>query len=194
MVSTRVWRVAGLGLGLILMLSGCAVAVIGGGAEAGLVSHASRSLGTIVDDHVIELRTRGAIDGQASLRRAVHIGVYSEAGTLLLTGEAPTPELRDEVLRLAQGIPNVKRIVNEIEIAPPSTMGERAEDSWLTTEVKGRLVGTKGVDATHIRVITSDQVVYLMGLVSQANGAAAAAAASQVADVTRIVEVFQFTQ
>ena len=179
--------------GLVLLLSGCAVAVIGGGAEAGLVSHASRSLGTLVDDHVIELRTRGVIDGQADLRHAVHIGVYSEAGTLLLTGQAPTPELRDEVLRLAQGVPNVKRIVNEIAIAAPSTVGERAEDSWLTTQVKGRLVGTKGIDATHIRVITSDQVVYLMGLVPQAEGAAAASAASEVPDVLRIVELFQFT-
>ncbi|HET9122948.1 MAG TPA: BON domain-containing protein [Acidiferrobacteraceae bacterium] len=180
-------------LAAMVLLSGCAAAVIGGGAEAGLVSHASRSLGTIIDDHVIELRTRGVIDGQPDLRHAVHINAYSEAGTLLLTGEAPTPELRDEVLRLAQGVPNVKRIVNEITIAPPSTMAERAEDSWLTTQVKARLVGTRGIDATHIRVITSNQVVYLMGLVPRAQGEAAASAAAAVPNVVRIVELFQYS-
>ncbi|MHB1951727.1 MAG: BON domain-containing protein [Acidiferrobacteraceae bacterium] len=175
-------------------LASCAPAVIGGAAGAGLTAHDSRSFGTVVDDHLIELRARGAIYGNPDLRHEAHIGVYSENGTLLLTGQATSPELRDKALLLVRSVPHVKRIVNQIEIAPPSTLGQRAEDSLLTAEVKARIAAAGGVDPTHVRVITSDQVVYLMGLVPASQGQIAAKAASRTPGVRRVVELFEFNR
>lgn len=178
---------------LALALGGCAPLIIGGSTGAGFVAHDARSLGTVIDDHIIEIRVRGAIDGNPELRNRTHIVSYSENGTVLLTGQAPTPELRDEALALVQKIPHIKRIVNQIEIGPPSSFAQRAQDSWITTEVKARLLATKGVDATRVRVITADQVVYLMGLVPPGQGQAAAESASHVPNVQKIVELFDAT-
>lgn len=180
-------------LAISVALPGCAPLIIGGSTGAGFVAHDARSFGTVIDDHIIEIRIRGAIDGNPQLRNQTHIVSYSENGTVLLTGEAPTPELRDQVLALVQKIPHIKRIVNQIEIGPPSSFAERAQDSWITTEVKARLLATKGVDATHIRVITSDQVVFLMGLVPAGQGQAAAESASHVPNVQKIIELFDPT-
>ncbi|MHB1528154.1 MAG: BON domain-containing protein [Acidiferrobacteraceae bacterium] len=177
-----------------VLLGGCAPLVIGGAVGTGLVAHDSRSFTEIVDDQLIQLRARGAIAGNPALRRSTHIQVYSENGTVLLTGQAPTPELRDKALLLVRVIPHIKRIVNQIEIAPPSTLAQRTEDSWLTTEVKAHLVATRGVDPTRIRVITAHRVVYLMGLVPPSEGQAAAVAASEVPGVHRIVELFDFNR
>lgn len=173
------------------LASGCAPLIIGGGAEAGLMSHDPRSLGEIVDDHLIEVRARADIDSEKDLRQQTHVSIDSEDGTVLLTGQAPTPEMRDKILALVQAVPHVKRIVNAIDVAVPSTVSQRTEDSWITTQVKGRLLGTHGVDATHVRVITSNQIVYLMGLVPAAEAKAAADAASDVPNVRKVVDLFE---
>ncbi len=193
-MARRVTRLCGCCLLVAVLLGGCAPLVIGGAVGAGLVAHDSRSLAEIADDQLIQLRARGAIAGNSALRHRTHIQVYSENGTVLLTGQAPTPELRDKALLLVRVIPHIKRIVNQIEIAPPSTFAQRTEDSWLTAEVKAHLVATRGVDPTHIRVITAHRVVYLMGLVPPSEGQAAAVAASEVPGVRRIVELFDFNQ
>lgn len=188
---------ARLAVGCVLasgVLGGCAPVVIGGATGAGLTAHDSRSLGTVLDDHLIELRAHGAIYGNPVLRHGTHIGVYSENGTVLLTGQAKSPELRDKVLLLVRTIAHIKRIVNQIEIGPPSTIAQRAEDSWLTAYVKTRIAAAGGVDPTHVRVVTSDQVVYLMGLVPASEGQIAAEAASRAPGVRRVVELFQFNR
>ena len=95
---------------------------------------------------------------------------------------------------LVENIPHIKRIVNQIEIGPRSTIAQRAEDSWLTAYVKTRIAAAGGVDPTHVHVITSDKVVYLMGLVPASEGQIAAEAASRAPGVRRVVELFQFNQ
>ncbi len=173
-------------------LQGCAPVIIAGAAAGADVAHDRRTLGSIVNDTTVEIKATGILDPDPQLKNDVHVSVTSVNGIVLLTGQAPTAELRDLVLSKIRTIPSIRRIVNEIKIAPLSTLADRARDTWITTEVKARFVATKGLDPTRVTVVTADSNVYLMGLVTPQEGQLATNAAANVRGVTRVVELFEY--
>lgn len=171
---------------------GCAELIVVGGATAAVAAHDRRTVGSFVDDEGIEWKAVAAINSDDKLYKEVHINVTSMNGVVLLTGEAPTAEQRDGVLTAVRSVPAVRRIVNEIRITPPTTLGSRSNDAWITGKVKSKLVGTEGLDSTRVKVVTENAVVYLLGLVNKKEGELATEAARQVAGVQRVVKLFEY--
>lgn len=172
--------------------SGCAGVAAGGVAAGGLAMHDRRSVGALMDDAGIELKISAMIQADSELAFQTHIKADSVNGIVLLTGEAATPELRDRVLGLVREIQSVRRIVNEMRIAPPSSFSERSRDAWLAGKAKAKLVATRNIDATRVHVITTDRSVYLMGLVGQQEGDIATEAVRTVAGIDRVVKLFEY--
>ncbi len=156
------------------------------------IAHDRRTLGAIIDDQAIEMKAGAALIGDNGLKKTAHVNVTSMNGIVLLTGETATPEARDQVLNHVRAINGVRRINNELRIVEPSAMSARSRDSLITTAVKSRLLVTRGVRPSQIKVITEDGVVYLMGLVTQAEGELAAEQAATIDGVTRVVKIFEF--
>ena len=104
-----------------------------------------------------------------------------------------TPALRQRAVDKVKGIDKVRTIHDELEIAPPTSVKQQSRDTWLTTRVKSAMLGAEGLDAAHIKVVTENDVVYLMGLVAHAEGERAARTAQTVEGVKRIVTVFEYT-
>ncbi|HSC22865.1 MAG TPA: BON domain-containing protein, partial [Casimicrobiaceae bacterium] len=61
------------------------------------------------------------------------------------------------------------------------------------SKVKARLVEANKVPVNLIKVVTERQVVYLMGIVSHAEGDAAGQVAATTSGVQRVVKVFEYT-
>jgi osmotically-inducible protein OsmY len=171
---------------------GCAELIVVGSATAAVAAHDRRTVGSFVDDEGIEWKAVAAINADDKLYKEVHINVTSMNGVVLLTGEAPTAEQRDGVLTAVRSVPAVRRIVNEIRITPPTTLGSRSNDAWITGKVKSKLVGTEGLDSTRVKVVTENAIVYLLGLVNKKEGELATEAARQVAGVQRVVKLFEY--
>ncbi len=194
--ATCTWSFARCVLATILLagvLQGCAPVIIAGAAAGADVAHDRRTLGSIVNDTTVELKATGRLDTDPHLKNAVNISVTSVNGIVLLTGQAPTADLRDQVLATIRTIPSIRRIVNEIQIAPLSTLADRTRDTWITGEVKSRFLVAKGLDPTRVKVVTADSSVYLLGLVNQQEAKLATNAAANVRGVVRVVELFEYT-
>jgi osmotically-inducible protein OsmY len=187
------WRHAVPGLAVALSLHGCApAAVVAGGATAVVVAQDRRSVGAQIDDETIEVRAGSAISGEPHLKGQVHVNVTSFNGIVLLTGEARDSEARDLVLAQVRTVPNVRRVVNEVRIAEPSSIGKRGSDTWLTTKVKGKLTAAEGLESSQIKVVTENAAVYLMGLVNRDEAERASEAARTVGGVERVMRVFEY--
>lgn len=177
----------------LVTLYGCpAPVLVAGGAAAGAATGERRTTGTVVEDNSIELKAQETIYTDDRLKKQVHVNVTSYNGIVLLTGEAPTAEMRDAVTSLVQPIPKVRQIYNEIAVAPQSSLSDRSQDTWITTKVKARLVGNKEVAGLTIKVVTERRIVYLMGMVTQAEGEAATRLAREVDGVSQIVKMFEY--
>lgn len=179
-------------LGVITLAQGCAPVILAGGATAGVVATDRRTFGAFVDDSAIELKARKALNSDPEIGDDVHVNITSLNGIVLLTGETTTGELRDRVIEHIRNIQGIRRVVNEIRVAEPRAFMYTSNDSWITGKVKSRLIGTENIPSAHIKVVTENSVVYLMGLVTQKEGELAASSTQQVSGVARIVKLFEY--
>jgi osmotically-inducible protein OsmY len=90
----------------------------------------------------------------------------------------------------------VRTVYNEIQIGEPTSLASRADDSYITAEVKARFVGLKdkGFDVTRVKVVTENSVVYLMGLVNKSEAEDAVSAARRVSGVRKVVTAFEYVE
>lgn len=180
-------------LGATALAQGCAPVIVAGGATAAVAATDQRSVGTQLDDQNIELTARRRINHDDRLADGVHVNFTCFNGTLLLTGEAATAEKRDIVVSLVDRLEGVKRVVNEISVAEPTTLGSRSNDSWITGQVKTRLLADEKTPGSRVKVITENGTVYLMGLLTQKEGEFAAEGARTAGGVKRVVKLFEYT-
>lgn len=182
-------RLIGLTVASLLAanLSACFPLVAGGVAASAMVATDRRTSGTYVEDQGIELKAAKQL---AERFAGSHVNATSYNRAVLLTGEA-VDEAQKEAIELAvRGIPNVRRVYNHLVVAPASTLANRNNDTWLTTKVRTRLLEGQGYPPNAIKVVTERGVVYLLGLVSDAEGEAAAQVAARTAGVRQVVTLF----
>ena len=179
-------------LSLVPLLQSCATVIVAGAATGAVVATDRRTVGSMADDEAVELKASAGISADNQLKGQVHINVTSMNGIVLLSGEAVSAEARDRALSQVRTIPSIRRIHNEVRIAPLSTFGERSLDSWYTTKVKSRLLFTRDLDSNRIKVVTENTTVYLLGLVTQREGDIAANSTAQVSGIGGVVKLFEF--
>ena len=170
-------------------LAGCfGAAVVGAGAGALMLADRRISENYVADEG-IELRAANQISQNHGEK--VHINVTSFNRMVLLTGEAPTAAIKADIEKLVSGVPNVKSISNELAIAGPSSFGGRGNDSYITSKVKARFVDANRFSANNVKVVTEAGVVFLLGLVTQAEANAAVEIARTTGGVQKVVRVFE---
>ena len=157
-------------------LSACVPLVIGGAAATtAVVATDRRSSGVQLDDQNTTFRVESQIATKLGPTARVNASVYN--GQVLLTGDVPTEAAKAEAGAIAQSIERVKRVSNQLTVGPATSFSTRSNDTWLTSKVRSTLINTKYVPSRTILVTTDKGVVYLMGLVTQAEGDYAANAA-----------------
>jgi osmotically-inducible protein OsmY len=92
---------------------------------------------------------------------------------------------------IAQTIPGVRRIHNELLIADLTSFSSRSNDSWITSKVKAELLNSKDVDATRVKVVTEKGNVFLMGLVTEKEAGIAVDIARNVKEVSKVTRIFE---
>ncbi len=174
------------------LLGGCVAAVGAGAVTGAAMAHDRRTTGTFVDDNLIELKAVGALQTDKELWNYSHLNVTSFNNIVLLTGESPSEALRQRAAQTVANLQKVRKVHNEVVVAAPSSMVSRSGDTLITGKVKTALINKDDVDATRIKVVTENGVVYLMGLVTQTEADAATEVARRVGGVQRVVRIFEY--
>jgi osmotically-inducible protein OsmY len=174
------------------LLQGCVAPVVAAGVGAGAIFTSSdrRSAGSMVEDDTIESKSQKRIEEK--YKDSVHVSVTSYNRFALITGTAATETAKMDIERIVGSIPNVKGIANEVIVASVSSNSTNAADSRITGNVKVRFVKSPAFKADHIKVVTENSVVYLMGLVTHAEADASSDIASTTSGVQKVVRVFEY--
>ncbi|MFK5984250.1 MAG: BON domain-containing protein [Pseudomonadota bacterium] len=176
-----------------ILQTGCAAFVVGAGTAAA-VAHDHRTAGDMLEDENIEFKYINKIYQDKHLSENAHINATSYNGWMLLTGEAPTEADRQTLYNLAANIKNVTRIFNEISISQPSSITTRSKDIYITSKVKAQLLANKNTEAYHVKVVTENGVVYLMGLINQEQADEVIKVIQKISGVQRIIKLFDYSQ
>jgi osmotically-inducible protein OsmY len=187
----RVLACVAIVLGTGAALTGCVPAVIAVGAGGtALVATDRRTTGTQVDDEGIELKIAQQANAQYGDR--IHLNVTSYNGIVLLTGEVPDQGVWASVGNLAKTTEKVRVVQNELVVAPNTDMSQRTNDTYITSKVKTRMIEANKFPPNAVKVVTERGVVYLMGIVTRPEGAAAGETAATTSDVVRVIKLFEY--
>lgn len=171
------------------LLQGCVgAAAVGVGAGALMIGD-RRLTETYIADEGIEIRVANRIAERFGDKAHVNASSYNRS--VLLTGEVPDAAAKAEAEKIAAGVPNVKAISNEIEVAGVSSLSARSNDAFITSKVKGRFVDANKFAVNHVKVVTENGAVYLLGMVTQREADAAVEVARTTGGVRKVVRVFE---
>lgn len=174
-----------------LLLQGCVGAVVVGSAAVGTKAATDpRTVGTQVDDGTLELRVNSALSKDEQIKKQARINVTAYQGKVLLVGQAPTTDLSSRAKQIAMGVDGAIEVYNEIRQGQPIGMGTAASDTWITSKVRTQLLSSDQVKSSNVKVTTENGEVFLLGLVTDREGRAAADIASRVSGVKHVTTAF----
>ena len=176
---------------LVPFVSGCALLVATGVGTGVAMSQDRRTNGTFIEDEAIEMKSDRRISEKYGGN--VHVNITSFNRHVLLTGEAPSEAAKADVGDLVNKVENVRSVVNEIAVGPVSTFASRSDDTLITSKVKGRFMDGGAFQINHVKVVTENGVVYLLGLVNRHEAESAVRIASSTSGVRKVVKVFEYT-
>ena len=181
------WKLAAMVLAAPL-LQGCFPLAVTGVGAAAVMATDRRTTGTYIEDESIEWK---AIARLRQDNRGAHVNATSYNRRVLLTGEAPTTDEKKRIEDVVKQIPNVREVINEIAVGNVTTFTTRGNDALVTSNVKARLANSGRISPTHVKVVTENGVVYLMGLVNAAEADTAAEIARNTQGARSVVKVFE---
>lgn len=120
----------------------------------------------------------------------IAISTYHEE--MLLAGQVPNAWQRIKAEQEIREVADPKIIYNLITIRPPTSVLKRMSDTWITTKIKTKLIASRDVDVTQVKVVTENGTVYLMGVLLPEQAKAAVDVASNTAGVQNVVKIFSY--
>ncbi len=179
-----------LALSAVPLLQGCFPVVAAGAGAAAMVAIDRRQPEVVLGDQRIETVASTRLGER--FKDQAHVNVTSFNYVVLITGEAPAEKMKGEIEQLVREIPQVKSVVNELQISAPSSFGSRSNDTYLTGRVKAGFVSVDKFSPNDVKVVTEGGVVYLMGLVTRKEADDATEAARSTGGVRKVVRVFEY--
>ena len=179
----------------ITFLSGC-VSLISAGASTAItaisVENDRRTSGEIVDDKTLNLRLlTWSSSNEAVSQSNISFLVFKKI--ILVAGQAPDAKTKSLILSEIQSkFTEANRVIDEISISKNISFIDKAKDVAITGLIEASLFNQEVVNPTHIRVMTENGVVYLMGDVMKREADSAVKVASSVNGVKSIIKHFNY--
>ena len=171
-------------------LQGCVPAVAVGVGAGVMIAQDRRTTEAYIDDQKIESKAAQLIDEQIS--SVMHVNVTSFNYRVLISGEVPDDDTKAEIEKIVSGIEKVRDVADELAVSPISSLASRSNDGLITSNVKLRLMNNEHFNADHIKVVTENGTVYLMGLVKHAEADTSTEITSTTQGVQRVIRMFEY--
>lgn len=174
-------------LALLLALGGCVSTAIGAAATGATVVAQERSVGDAVDDLTIRTTLNKLfLEESFGLYNDVSFGVVE--GRVLLKGSVEKPENRITATKLAWRAAGVREVINEIQVTDQGGIVDYAKDTWISIQLKTKMLFEKDVLSINYSVETVNGTIYLMGIAQdQKEIDRVIALAREVPDVVEVV-------
>ena len=171
-------------------LQGCFPVIAAGVGTGALMASDRRTAGTYIEDEGIEVKAGSQVG--LKYKDSAHVNVTSFNRRVLITGEAPNEETKADIAKIVAAVANVKAVSNELTVSGNTGIASRSSDGLITADVRLRFINNKVFDPEHVKIVTENGTVFLMGMVYHKEADAAAEIASTTSGVQRVVKVFEY--
>ena len=148
--------------GIVLLTAGCNRQEA---ISANTPAPATTTVGTDIDDTVLTTKVKSALLSDQELK-SFDIKVETRKDLVLLSGFIDSLVRAERAILVARGVDGVKGVENRMTIKEGgTTVGNKVDDSIVTTKVKSALLSDPEVKSIDIAVVTRKGEVQLSGFV-----------------------------
>ncbi len=176
---------------LVIAMTGCGSLLATFESDTIEEDPGTRTMAQQIEDESIETKAIINIRAFDDAFDEANLVVVSYNGFVLVTGQVANLDLKAEVPNVLRKISGVRRIYNELEVRENADAESYANDLWLTTQVKSKLLITSNTPSKRTKVVTENSVVYLMGLLTSEEADRVAEVAAGISGVLRVVRLFE---
>ncbi len=153
-------------LSIICLATSCAPAYVGGAGVTALGAAQERRIGSAAEDSAIWAKIKNAYFQYDVDRIFTPIDVKVTEGRVLLNGTVTDNDAKLEAIRLAWSVKGVKEVINEIRVKKGHNFDikQYAQDSFITSQIRGKLLIEKNLRSINYTLDTIDGVVYILGI------------------------------
>ncbi len=144
------------------VLTGCAGALVGAGATAGIAAAQEGGVKRAWSDAQIQAEIN-KLWFEYDVDTFTKLDLTVNQGRVLIIGVVQKPETRVEAVRLAWQPPGVKQVINEIRVAKGEGVTGFARDTWITSRLRAAITFNRDIQSINYSIDTVQGTVYLMG-------------------------------
>jgi len=121
----------------------------------------------------------------------VNLAVFNKA--IVIVGQVPSEDVKNKITEAISKIKNVKTVHNKMVVSLTSNLKQRAKDTITTSNVKARMFLNLKNDLypLHVKIMTENDVIYLLGLVNDKEADEAIRIAKSSKGVKLVVPLFE---
>ncbi len=150
---------------ILIYISGCASALIGGVATVGLATVQERSLKDSAIDLKLELQLQKKLFEANKDKLFATVDVIIIEQRIMLIGNVESQEVRDLATKISWEVsPKIKAVLNELTIGGKSTLLSEAKDIRISLSLSGLLIGDIDISDINFSHSVSKQVIFLIGI------------------------------
>jgi len=113
---------------------------------------------------------------------------------VLVVGQAASQEIIEKITQKLKSIENIGQVYNRMTIGEKISYKARANDSVITVNIISRVLSKEkegSLSPLHLKVLTEDRIVYLMGLLSEEEAEQAENIAQTSRGVKKVVSLIE---
>ena len=157
-----VWFRLGALLLPLAAVSGCVAVVVGGAAVGGYAILASDlPAKQQLRDYAIKAEVAQSW-GQFNRELPHLLDATVFDGQVLITGRVPDEQWHEEGVKRAWKVEGVKQVFDDIVIGPDTHFADSARDTWISTRLRGELVGDPQIKSINYTIKTEGGVVHIV--------------------------------
>jgi len=150
---------------ILIYLSGCVSAVIGGVATVGIATVQERSVKDFAIDLKLELQVQKKLFKASKNKLFANVDVIIIEQRIMLIGSVESQELRDLAAKVSWEVsPKIKDVLNELTVGEKSTLVSEARDARISLTLSGLLLGDAKISDINFSHSVSKQVIFLIGI------------------------------
>lgn len=149
----------------------------------------NRTTADVLSDMNVAQAVRVDIYRDAPAAKDAHVNVDVFYQAVLLTGEVPTAELKQQVGEIAKRFSASNTVHNELTVGPNRSVLSRVADTSLENRAAAILLTADNFRSSQSKVVAVDGTVYLMGKLSARESERAVQRLQALDGLSRIIKV-----
>lgn len=180
------------------IMSGCAAVAVGAatGTTGAIIGSDSRTIDSMLYDETIEQNSYKIFkqDEKQSKKDDFSVSVISMSGNVLLVGQTTNSEYFNSCLEKIKRLDYVRKVYNFVTFKKPVSAGVTANDTYITSKIKTKLLFGENIRSGRFKVVTEDSVVYLLGYVTRDEAVRAVNEVQKIDGVKKIYTIFDYME